>query len=454
MSSPITFSGFNNIDFGMVLNAIMQQERAPITAIEAQRSSLQAQNTAFATLATRLGTLRDAAANLTGGDSLSRVTGTSSDETAVGISAGQASVTGRYDVVVSELARSQVSASTSVYQSIDAVVATSGAISLARFGHPPVEIPINGATTLEELATSINQNPDSPVNASIVQVTPGQYRLVLTGRATGTANAFTVSFSSPLAGGEGLAFTDTDANGVSGDSVADQSQVASDAQLTVNGVAVTSSTNALSDVIPGVAMTLRKKDPAAVVTVDVTKDQEAALARVEEFATAYNALVTFVNEQQQTSGRAGIGRDPLVRSLRDSLRATLLGLQNGGTFTRLAEVGVEFETTGQISIDRDRLTAALNESATDVQQLFTGRFQAVDNLVAAYTDAGGLVADVRERIDSQVARLGSRIATLEEQLAIRRAALQQEFIAADRAMSQLNNQGTSLTQLTGQYRLF
>jgi flagellar capping protein FliD len=47
MGSPITFGGFNNIDFGYVLNAIMQQERAPLAAVESQKSALQAQNSAY-----------------------------------------------------------------------------------------------------------------------------------------------------------------------------------------------------------------------------------------------------------------------------------------------------------------------------------------------------------------------------------------------------------------------
>jgi len=68
MGSPITFSGFNNIDFGTVLNAIMQQEHAPIDTIEAQQKSLQTKNSAFATLATKLGALKTAAADLSDSD--------------------------------------------------------------------------------------------------------------------------------------------------------------------------------------------------------------------------------------------------------------------------------------------------------------------------------------------------------------------------------------------------
>ena len=67
--------------------------------------------------------------------------------------------------------------------------------------------------TLKDIATAINNSPGAPVSAAVVQVTPGQFRLVLTGRATGADNAFTVGFSTPLCGGEGLTFVDTDNNG-------------------------------------------------------------------------------------------------------------------------------------------------------------------------------------------------------------------------------------------------
>ena len=178
MGSPITFSGFNNIDFSIVLNAIMQQERAPIVRIEAQKATLQAQNSAFSTLATKLGALKTAAADLASSDNTSRVSATSSDPAAVGISTSSASVTGRYDVVVTELARAQVMTSATTFDSLDAVVATSGVITLARLGNPPIDITIGAGMTLEEIADAINRARGSPVNASVVQVVPGQYRLV------------------------------------------------------------------------------------------------------------------------------------------------------------------------------------------------------------------------------------------------------------------------------------
>ena len=53
MGSPITFSGFNSIDFNQILNAVMAQERTPLTRLETQKKTLESQNSAFATLGTK-----------------------------------------------------------------------------------------------------------------------------------------------------------------------------------------------------------------------------------------------------------------------------------------------------------------------------------------------------------------------------------------------------------------
>src|SRR5690606_1862097 len=114
--------------------------------------------------------------------------------------------------------------------------------------------------------------------------------------------------------------------------------------------------------------------------------------------------------------KPGIARDPLVRGLRESLRTTIFSEQAGtGSFARLGEVGISFDTTGKMSFDADRLTEALEQSAADVTALFADRFGAIGTLVGTYTDAGGLVPDIRKRLDAQVASLGARIDTLEDQ---------------------------------------
>jgi flagellar hook-associated protein 2 len=141
MGSPITFSGFNSIDFNQILNAIMTAERAPMTALETQKTALNTQGTAFTTLAGKLGALETSLETLTDAEGFSPFTVASGDPTAVGVSTSSGGAAGLYEVVVSELAHSQVMASTTTYASPDQVIATGGSISVALFGNPPVQIP-------------------------------------------------------------------------------------------------------------------------------------------------------------------------------------------------------------------------------------------------------------------------------------------------------------------------
>ena len=55
-----------------------------------------------------------------------------------------------------------------------------------------------------------------------------------------------------------------------------------------------------------------------------------------------------------------------------------------------------------------------------------------------------MIPGARKQMTEQATRLTDSIANMQNRLAVRRAALQREFIAADAAMSQLQGQSGSL----------
>ena len=454
MGSPVTLSGFNNIDFGAVLNAIMQQERAPLTRLETQKTTFKGQETAFATLATKLGALKTAGETLAEADGLAVLKSTSSDTTAVGVSATTGTLEGSYAVAVTDLARAQVLTSSSTYDSLTDVVATSGTIRFTKSGGTPVDLVIGASTTLEDLAEQINALDDSPVKAAVVQVSPGQYKLAFTSADTGTANGFTVEFAGALAGGEGLTFTDSNANQIYGEGAPENAQTALDATLTVNGIPITSSTNTIASAIPGVTLSLLKANSTA--TVSVTRDEDASIDNIKKFVTAYNDIITFLKDQNTASlaGKASIARDPMVTGFRNQLRQTLLGQYGAGSVTRLPGVGIGFDIAGKMVLDEKVLKNALVADQDDVQSLFSSAFTSLNTMIEGYTEVDGLLASTRERLDTQVKNIDTRLMALERNLELRRRTLQQEFIAADMAISQLNSQGGSLAGLANQFRLF
>src|SRR5688500_8583497 len=104
----VTLSGFNNIDFSAILDAVMVQERQPFTALGTKKAVLQQQDSQLGALAGKLSSLQSAADNLSSPDALSVLAATSSDPAIVGVSTSSGSIAGVYDVVVSQRAKAQV----------------------------------------------------------------------------------------------------------------------------------------------------------------------------------------------------------------------------------------------------------------------------------------------------------------------------------------------------------
>jgi len=106
-----------------------------------------------------------------------------------------------------------------------------------------------------------------------------------------------------------------------------------------------------------------------------------------------------------------------------------------------------------MTLDSTAFDRAMSTSPSELQTLFSGSsgnggaFGALAGLVKEYSQAGGFVSSVRTRIDEEVTRIDKRIASMQATLEIRRQALQQEYIAADLAMTQLKNQSGSLASL-------
>lgn len=468
--AAIQVSGFNNIDFGALADAIVASERAPLTNLETSKTNLETKNTAFGTLASKLSTLQTAFQNLGKSTSMAGLSVSSSDG-GVGVSAGTGNVGGTYDVVVSQLAKQQVTASTSTYGSSDDIVATGGTLVLRDSQGNDSVITVTGPLKLSELAAAINAKDTAPVNASVVQTSPGTYQLVLTGRATGAAGSFSVGVAAgasgqvtSLTGGAGITFTNFDQDGFAGDSVEDNKQQAQNALFKVNSLDVSSAGNVVNDVVPGATLTLTKADPTKTVTVQVSRDSSQGSATIDKLVSAYNDLLSFLDTQRtnEIAGKAGISRDPLVRSLRDNMRAAFMAQYTGtGSFTRLAEIGLGFDRSGKLTLDKTIYNAAMKDKPADVQSLFStqgtagkGAFGALETLIDSYTESGGLVSDMRERITEQVKSMTTRIDAMDHQLQQRREALMAEYNAADRTMSLLKNQSSTLSTLSSTYRLF
>jgi flagellar hook-associated protein 2 len=441
MGSPITLSGFNSIDFNVVLRAIMQQERAPVTQLEAQKKVLEAQKTAFSTLASKLASLESAADALTVSDAFDGTSITVSDQTRLTASGTGGGATGTYEIAVLDLARAQVTVSGAVPDRDTTTVASGGWLQI---GGKTVSLP--GAVTLQGLADTINATAGLGASASVVRNDAG-YQLVLTGKRTGEKNDFAVDTAGLT--GSALAFSNV--------------QQATDARVSVNGVTAKSVTNTFDGVIAGLSFTVLKKDETNLITLTITASTESVKALIQKLVSAFNDVVKFLDDQASAANRGetdNLGRDPLVRGLRRTLTAAISGWYGSGSHASVALTGLEFDRAGRLTFDPAAFDEAVAAGGSAVRELFQGTdgqggaFGALVATIGRYTDAGGLVPNAQTRLDAQMSSLTGRIDDLEARLEVRRAALQKEFIAADQAIAQLNASSSSLTALGTEYRLF
>src|SRR5262249_45684435 len=153
-----------------------------------------------------------------------------------------------------------------------------------------------------------------------------------------------------------------------------------------------------------------------------------------------------------------LASDPLLRGINRQLRAFFTSNQaNSGSIQNLIQLGVKLTQSGSLEIDDATLDNALSNNRTDVQLFLadkTGFAAKVSDFIQSYTQSGGAIDSVEDRMQTTIDSYGDRIQTMEAQLALREQTLNQQFAAADQAISQLNSEANALSGLSSQFRLF
>jgi flagellar hook-associated protein 2 len=446
VGSGVTLSGFNNIDFSSIVTALMKQASEPLNALQSRQDAIHSQLKAMGSLGNRVSALKTAADALADSDEFTAYSVTTGDSAAVTATTSSGAIAGHYDLVVQELARAQVTASASTApDSNTTVVASGGSLTIGG-----TTVNITGNVTLTGLANAINATTDIGVAASVVRSGTGAYRLVLTSQNTGEDGAFTVT-NALTGGADAVEFTDTDADGTTGDSAADNAVQATNARVLVNNVQAESSTNVFDEAVPGVKFTVLKKDAVNAVGLDVTADATAVKAKVTTFITAYNDLSKFMTEQNLSAGQgdtASIGQAPVLRQLKAEIRSIMLKTTGPAGMKNLSQAGVEFTPGGQLKLNEKVFTSAVENHADDFETLFTGStgvFASLGTALKSYAGTGGFLSTTKDRMNDQVKGLDRQIANMQSRLALQRLALQQEFSATDTLMTSLKSQSSAMS---------
>lgn len=439
----ITFSGLSTgINTASLIDELVKVERQPITLLERRQTTMQKNVTLLQEVNSKLSALKSAATKLSTSASFFIKKITSANETSLGVTAGSTADVGNHLITVNSLARASTLASASFSDTTTTTVGT-GTLGIT-IGTATTNITVDSTNnTLQGIRDTIN-NADAGVTASIIpendSATP-TYRLVIVGKNTGTTNAVSIDTNGIALGLADvvLGFTTT--------------QPAQNASLTVDGIAISRSTNTISDAIVGVTLDV-KSTSTSPIQVTVNNNTDAIKTQLNDFIKTYNDVQSYVATQTKydsTTKTAGpLMGDSALRSLQSSL-AGVIATVVPGTPSVLAEIGVSTQRDGTLAVDDAQLSSALQNNISGVSNLFlsasNGVAKATVDFVSRATRVGdglisGRISSIQDTIRETSKQISRKTADLEQF----RETLVRRFTSLETLVSQIQGQGQFLTQ--------
>ncbi len=228
------------------------------------------------------------------------------------------------------------------------------------------EIAYDETTTLKDLKNLINEEAGEKVDATIVQINSGEFRLFVSSADTGTSQDITITDNSGFLLNEGGTTGDTRLTlGMT------QIQGGVDAEFTFNGQAITRSSNEVDDLISGLTINLLETGSSSV---SVAQDRDGIVEKFDNFVKHYNAAIVELEKMTKPSvdsdERGIFSNESTIKNMKrviEDLYSTV-----GGDVSSLNDYGFDVDVDGKMTFDKDVLITKLDENPNNVEAFFTG----------------------------------------------------------------------------------
>ena len=309
--------------------------------------------------------------------------------------------------------------------------------------------------TVADLRDAINNHADNPgVQASLVR-TGGQVELMMTSKESGAVNSVDVKMD-----GADWGMTERKA--------------AQDAEVTLNGIDITSSSNYLGNVIDGVSIELNQAHAIGdSSTIKIESDSSSSEQAVEDFVDSFNELMEQINQLTRSMGSSVVDEsnkdkedddkdkddddedapssitedqlgvlkgDSSLRMLQNSMRNSVFEAAPNGM--RLSDVGIEMTRDGKLSIDEDKLSQALKDDPDAIKEMFTASgsyVDRIDTIIDPFTKSSGYLDLKQSNLDKQIDRVEDSMSRHDYQMQQRYQIYLSQFTAMENTINQLNS---------------
>lgn len=430
-----------------LLSDLRNVENQALALIQSKQVGAENRLSAYGKIQSSIEALKTAAEKLGKDDTYGALKTTVSSD-AYTASATNKAIAGQYTINVQTLASAQTLVSEGVADRSQAIGA-GGTLTITLADGTEQSLELGSDTSINGLIKAINNaDPSLGVRATVINDGSGQpHRLMLTATETGTEAAVA---GIEVAGNGDLQSLIGFGAGAPGSTV--QEQAATNAALTINGIAITSQTNQVEGAIEGVTLTLAKAGESA--TLKVERDDAASTKAVKDFVAAYNnlqntikSLTSYDVDAQQGSALTG---DTLARRAQTQARDALNGFASEGAIRTLSQLGITTNpSSGLLEVDDDKLAAGVKDHLGDVRELLAGEgglAKRFASMTESFLGSKGYIQSAKDGTDRNIKELQRQYTDTSARIDAKMESYRRQFTALDTMMAQMNSVSSYLTQ--------
>ncbi len=313
---------------------------------------------------------------------------------------------------------------------------------------------ITDKTTLSSLISEINNNDDAQAYAFWDDAAG---KLSITSKKEGASYVNIEAGTSNFTDVMGFTTSEWNDDGTvkSSKMYTDAQELGKNAQFTINGTKMTSTSNTVtSDIsrMDGITLTLKKvsTEESGTSTLKVTQDTSGLVEAVKSFVSAYNEVLSNVDEV--TANGADLHGETSLTSLRNTIRsyATAKNTSNNGVYNLLSEIGISTSSadgnnlnadTNSLTLDEDKLKKALEENPESVKSILAGEggvLTMMEDAVEQSLKATSGFFDVKtSTLDSDIKKMETKIKKQNTNISTYKAQLEKKFSAMETTIAQM-----------------
>ena len=311
-------------------------------------------------------------------------------------------------------------------------------------------------TTLKDLKNLINEEAGEKVDATIVQINSGEFRLFISSVETGTSQNITITDNDGFLLDED---GDTGDTRLTDDMTAIQSGV--DAEFTFNGQAITRSSNEVDDLVSGLTINLLETGSSSV---SIAQNRDGIIEKFGNFVDKYNAAITELDKMTKpsvdSSDRGIFSNESTIKNMKrviEDMYSTI-----GGGVGSMNDYGFDVDKDGKMTFDKTIFEDKLDENPNNVEAFFTGgtytnaddstteldgAFVEYSDAIEAYTKYNAILDLFNTSITDKISYLEDKKETAVERLDAKYEIMKKQYAAYDLIINQLNSASSMFSQM-------